>query len=140
AAELDGQVTGIADGDTLTISDSGEQVRIRVGEIDAPELKQDYGFRARESLAELCQGKHARIVVTGRGDTLNRVGEVYCGKVETAAEQVRRGMAWVTGTCTAEQPQRTLCALQEAAKQDKVGLWRERNPVAPWVWRERLKH
>jgi micrococcal nuclease len=58
---LVGKVVRVADGDTLTILDGGNrQHKIRLSDIDAPESKQAFGRRSRESLAQICAGKSAK--------------------------------------------------------------------------------
>ncbi len=60
AVEWVGTVVGMADGDTLTLLDAGKTThRIRIDGIDAPERTQAYGQRARQSLADLSQGRTA---------------------------------------------------------------------------------
>ena len=46
---LDGKVIKVADGDTITIlTDSKEQVKIRLFGIDAPERKQAFGQKSKD--------------------------------------------------------------------------------------------
>ena len=46
AAEINGRVVAVADGDTLTVLDAKNvQHKIRLGGIDAPEKKQAFGNR-----------------------------------------------------------------------------------------------
>lgn len=54
AGDLVGRVVKIADGDTLTILVSRQQIKVRQTYIDAPELWQTFGHRSRQSLANLC--------------------------------------------------------------------------------------
>ena len=56
-ADLNGQVVGVPDGDTLTLRVDGGNLRVRLDGIDAPELGQPYGKSARRSLAQICRGK-----------------------------------------------------------------------------------
>ncbi|MDD0848760.1 thermonuclease family protein [Campylobacter sp. 46490-21] len=47
--DLDGKVVRVADGDTITIlTDSKEQVKIRLFGIDAPERKQAFGQKSKD--------------------------------------------------------------------------------------------
>jgi endonuclease YncB( thermonuclease family) len=63
AAELNGKVVGISDGDTLTLlvpdGASFKQVRVRLAEIETPESRQPYGNRARQALSVLAFNQQA---------------------------------------------------------------------------------
>src|SRR3954451_18566351 len=72
AAELDGNVVRVHDGDTLTILINKRQIPVRLVEIDAPELHQAFGRRSKESLAGMCAGHVAHVVEQGR-DRYKRV-------------------------------------------------------------------
>ena len=64
AALIVGLVVAIADGDTLTVlNEDFQQVKVRLAEIDAPEKKQAFGTRSRQSLGELCHEKRAEVRV-----------------------------------------------------------------------------
>ena len=66
ARELAGRVVSVQDGDTLTVLVSQKQIKVRLTEIDAPERKQPFGTRSRQSLADLCAGKDARVAEQGK--------------------------------------------------------------------------
>jgi endonuclease YncB( thermonuclease family) len=132
AETLLGKVVHISDGDTLTLLMERKQVVVRLSEIDAPELKQAFGQRARASLGALC-AEHAAVVRASGTDRYGRVlGRVECGGVDANAEQVRRGMAWVFDRYVTD---RGLYALQDQARGARLGLWSDVSPVAPWDWR-----
>lgn len=95
AQAMSGRVIGVSDGDTLTVLVDRKPVKVRLAEIDAPERKQPYGTRSRQSLAELCHRKQATVVERDKDRYGRTVGYVSCAGVEANAEQVRRGMAWV---------------------------------------------
>lgn len=133
AGEFAGKVVRVQDGDTLSVLVDRKQVKVRLIDIDAPESKQPFGTRSRQSLAELCASKIARIVYHGKdryGRTLGRVN--YAG-MDANAEQVRRGMAWVfVRYAPKDSP---LYAVQAEARAGKRGLWQDPRPMPPWEWR-----
>lgn len=136
AALIIGLVVAIADGDTLTVlNEDFQQVKIRLAEIDAPEKRQPFGSRSRQSLGELCHEKRAEVRVTDVDRRYKRiVGRVTCAGVDANAAQVRRGMAWVYDRYAKDK---TLYRLQDEARGSGRGLWTDRDPIPPWDWRKR---
>jgi len=62
AATITGRVVGVADGDTITVLDADKvQHKIRLSGIDAPEKKQAFGNRSKESLSELAFDKTVNV-------------------------------------------------------------------------------
>lgn len=107
AESLDCRVIGIADGNTFSCrTNVGGRLRVRLAEIDAPELKQPYGSQARQALSDHIFGKNVTFEVKGRdglGRTLARVG---VGNIDVNSEMVRRAppgliaLAWTTAGCS----------------------------------------
>ena len=135
AASLDGRVVAVADGDTVTLLVDRQQVRVRLAEIDAPESKQAFGTRSRQSLHELCHGKSAQVQDNGRDRYGRTIGQVTCAGIDANAEQVRRGMAWVYDRYARRDS--PLYALQDQARAARAGLWTDVRPVPPWEWRQK---
>jgi endonuclease YncB( thermonuclease family) len=136
SAELQGRVTAVHDGDTLTLMAGEARLRVRLDGIDAPEPGQPYGRSAHRSLAALCRGKQASVVERGKDDAGRILGSVTCAEVDVNAEQVRRGMAWVhLRYLPLGSP---LYEFEANARLRRVGLWRGKEPVAPWEWRARV--
>lgn len=138
---LVGTIVGLADGDTVTVLDASKtQYRIRLAGIDAPEKKQDFGSRSRQSLSELVFQKHVRVEYT-KTDRYGRiVGKVLVNNVDASLEQVKRGMAWHYKAYEREQSQadRTLYAQSESdARRTGRGLWQDPLPIPPWEYRKR---
>lgn len=127
-------VISIADGDTLTVLDHQQQIRVRLTKIDAPEKRQPFGQRSRQSLADLCFQKDASLTVAGRDRYGRTLARVSCAGVDASAEQVRRGMAWVFDRYVTD---RSLYRLQAEAQAERRGLWSEMGPIPPWEWRKR---
>lgn len=131
--ELRGRVVAVMDGDTLAVLDAGRQEhRIRLAEIDAPEKGQPFGQRSKQSLSGLCFGREAVIEDRGHDRYGRTIGRVSCGGIDTSAEQVRRGMAWVFDRYATD---RRLYAIQDEAKAARRGLWSDPAPVPPWDYR-----
>ena len=134
ASQLKGKVVSIADGDTLTILQQNKtQKRIRLGEIDAPESKQAFGQRSKESLIQICGGQNAVVQVQDIDRYGRVVGRVSCNGVDANVEQLRRGMAWVYDSYAKDK---SLYDVQSQAKKARKGLWADANPVPPWLWRK----
>ena len=73
AADLQGRVVGISDGDTLTILDSDRrQHKVRLAGIDAPEKSQAFGQASKVSLSEQAFGRDV-VVVWDKQDRYGRI-------------------------------------------------------------------
>jgi endonuclease YncB( thermonuclease family) len=128
-----GKVVSVQDGDTLTILIDRRQVRVRLTDIDAPELKQAFGTRSRQSLSEMCFGKIASLDVRGQDRYHRSLAQVTCDGKDANAEQVRRGYAWIfVRYAPRDSP---LYFLEQEARTARRGLWADSAPVAPWDWR-----
>jgi endonuclease YncB( thermonuclease family) len=136
AETFSGVVAGITDGDTITVVSGQRQVKVRLVGIDAPEMKQPFGTRSKQSLSGLCFRRTAIIESLGRDQYGRVLGRVNCAGRDANAEQVRTGMAWVTNLYL-RKADRGLRHLQETARDGRRGLWADRNPVPPWKWRKR---
>ena len=130
----EGLVVGVHDGDTLTVLVAKQQLKVRLAEIDAPELGQPFGNRSKQSLVELCFQESAHVELIARDRYGRSVGKVKCREVDASAHQVATGMAWVYDRYS--KPTSPLYALQDAAKAPRRGLWADNEPVRPWEWRK----
>lgn len=84
----------------------------------------------------MCVNRTARVVVAGT-DRYNRtLGRIWCGGLDTSAEQVRRGMAWVYDKYVTD---RSLYAVQQKAQSVGQGLWTDPAPVPPWMSRNGIR-
>ena len=139
AAEIDGMIVGVADGDTVTLLDANKtQHRIRLDGIDAPERAQPHGQRAQQSLASLAHGRGARADCP----KVDRYGRLVCrvmiDGVDVGLEQIRRGYAWHYVKYAHEQrtADREKYARAEIdARSASAGLWSFSDPVPPWDYR-----
>lgn len=127
-----GRVVTVPDGDTLKIGHYGEEVSVRLDEIDAPELAQAYGRQSRRSLAGLCLGRYAEIQAVGKDKYGRTLARVICAGTDVNAEQIRRGYAWFYAQYSRNP---MLRELEAGARARRVGLWADPAPIPPWDFR-----
>ena len=132
-----GKVIHVADGDTITILVKHKQLKIRLAEIDAPELHQAFGRKAKQAMGNLVFGK----VVTVEQVDIDRykriVGKVFLGDLYVNAAMVKNGFAWVYRKYAKDQ---RLYSLENEAKVNRRGLWADATPTPPWEWRKAKRH
>lgn len=129
-------VVAVTDGDTLRVScktDGGnEKVVIRLAEIDAPEMKQPFGAAAKQALAKLCDSQQAWVLPLSKDRYGRTVAHVECAGKWASDSQVERGYAWVYTKYSLDQ---ALLAREQKARDARLGLWVQEDPVEPWIWR-----
>lgn len=134
-------VVGTSDGDTLTARcgqpGDYEQVKIRLSGIDAPESRQPFGQRAKQSLSDLCFQVEAKITPKTIDRYKRTVADVECRGADAGQYMVHTGMAWVYEKY--DKGYDHLYPLQDAAMKAKRGLWSESEQMAPWAWRRRAQ-
>ncbi len=139
AETITGLVVGIADGDTITVLDADKvRHKIRLSGIDAPEKKQAFGNRSKESLSALAFDKTVNIETSKRDRYGRQIGKVLVNGRDVNLVQVERGMAWFYRQYQRDQSlndQRLYEAAEDAARSEKQGLWYDTDPVAPWKFR-----
>ena len=133
AADFTGKVIAVLDGDTLLVLQSGNPVKVRLAEVDAPEKAQPYGNASQKSLAELAMGKQIRVAVRAADDYGRLIATVHADGLNVNHEQVRRGMAWEYSRFHSN---RELMALQREAQQARRGLWAGEVAIEPAQWRK----
>jgi endonuclease YncB( thermonuclease family) len=67
------------------------------------------------------------------------VGKVLLNSVDVCLEQVKRGMAWHYKQFANEQSktdQESYAQAELTAQAQSIGLWKEKSPTPPWVFRK----
>jgi endonuclease YncB( thermonuclease family) len=131
AAIVQGKVVSVADGDTITVLDAQKaQHKIRLQGIDAPEKAQAFGNKSKQSLHEMVHGKQVLV---------DYQKKVLINSVDVCLEQVKRGMAWHYKQFANEQSkedQESYAQAETTAQAQSIGLWKEKSPTPPWVFRK----
>ena len=132
-----GRVVGVHDGDTLTVLTAGNvQLKIRLVEIDAPEIKQPFGQQSKQALSALVFGKDVEIRATGKDRYGRTLARVFVDGADVNLAMVKAGMAWRFDKYSKDGAFQTA---QEEAQKVRRGLWADVAPVAPWEWRKQGK-
>ena len=129
------KVVSIADGDTFTgLTFDNKQIKCRFYGIDAPETKQAFGNRSKQVLSDLIFGEIVHIIIQDKDRYQRAIVWVYTsdGK-DISAEMLKAGMAWHYKQYSKDNE---YAELENAARQQKIGLWADKNPVAPWEFRK----
>jgi micrococcal nuclease len=136
ARSLHGVVTHVTDGDTLWVRPpgGGAPLAVRLQGIDAPEICQAFGARAREALAGQVLQRRVHVLTRARDRYRRTVGRVDLGGQDIAAWLVSGGYAWSARYQHRAGPY----AVQEAqARAHRRGLWAAPAPLAPRTFRQR---
>lgn len=132
-----GKVVGVHDGDTITVlTAENVQVKVRLSAIDAPEIKQAFGTRSRQSLADMVFGKTVEIPGTSKDRYRRIVSKVILDGVDINLAQIKRGMAWHYKQYSKSK---AYANAENDARAAHVGLWSDPHAIAPWEFRHPKK-
>ncbi|RYG42351.1 nuclease [bacterium] len=136
ASGFAGQVVSVADGDTFTLrTESGKKVKVRLWGVDAPERDQAFGLSSRRFLERAVAGRTVRIEVREKDRYERSVASVMVDGASLNRKALEQGMAWWYRRYAPEEE--GFENAERAARRAKLGLWRDRKPVAPWEFRRR---
>ena len=138
AAEMTAEVVSVSEGDTLVVQDSDQrQHTVKLSGIDAPELLQAFGRKSRFSLKDMVYLKQVRLVAetfshkTIPPSSRQAVSaQVFVGEIDVGKMQLLRGMAWA-----ADSDDLDYVEAENMARAQRKGIWRDREPTPPWLWR-----
>ena len=123
----------VVDGDTIRAEAKGKEIKIRLVEIDAPEMNQPFGAQSKNFLSRLLYEKDVTLISQGE-DRYGRVlGNLFSNELNVNMLMVKFGFAWVYDEYAKNS---SLYKYQDQAKTENLGLWRAKDPIAPWVWRK----
>jgi len=135
---LQGKVVGVMDGDTIKILAAGnKQFKIRLSDIDAPEKKQAFGNKAKWFLSDLVYRKNVTVQFSKKDRYKRIIGRVYVGNMDVNKELVEQGYAWVYRKYSKDS---TLLRLENYARSNRLGLWRNYDAVEPSVFRKNRRN
>lgn len=144
--KIPGLVTKVKDGDTVILKTAQGDIDVRLYGIDAPEtyknkkkLGQPYGNEAMNFLSGVIGGEKIILEVTGSGNYGRVAGIIYHNGDDVNATLVRSGLAWAYKQYLKGPHASEYIRLEEMARKERLGLWKQSNPQPPWEYRKLAK-
>lgn len=128
----------VYDGDTVKLRHLGNELKLRLTGIDAPERNQAYGKKSRRALIKLCKQAKVRITanITGIDRYQRYLGRLHCNGIDASLYLTKKGLAWFNHKYSNDA---AIALAHQQAKQQHIGLWRNKNPMPPWSWRKKYQ-
>ena len=125
-------VTKVIDGDTIEVRQEKRNYKVRLSEIDAPEINQRFGTESKNFLASLILNKEIELIYITEDRYGRIVAKIYKDNKDINRSMVRNGLAWVYDYYVEDQ---SLYNDQNLAKKNSFNIWSEASPTPPWVFR-----
>ena len=132
AQVLSGEVLRVVDGDTLQLKLESDSVKVRLADIDTPELDQPWGMEAKTALSNWAEGRQARIEIIDKDRYGRLVARLSVGGENLNRKLVEQGHAWVYRKYLRDE---SLLRVEATARKQRLGLWSAKTPIAPSEWR-----
>lgn len=139
--EFNAKVIKVEEGDLIQLlSATNDTIVLRLANIDAPEPGQEYFEEARRFTEKSCLNKVIKLIPKGKNEENENTGIIVLKSNETLNNKiVEAGLAWhyKKGLLMTIDIQ-TLAQKEEEAKVSHKGLWKSKEPVAPWIYKRNI--
>ena len=137
-SSITGCCSRVIDGDTIDIKPDGESwpfwtCRIRLLGVDCPERDQPFGDTATDFTREFCGDQLLTAIVESKDRYGRHLAWIKIGDKDLIHELLRAGLAWHFKKYSDDAE---LAALENKARDGRVGIWSAEDAVAPWDWRD----
>jgi endonuclease YncB( thermonuclease family) len=138
AATLQAKVVQVESGNSLVVSNTNRPLRIRLKAVVPPESGQAFSEAARDHLKALVLDKAVFVEYTHlAGGYLE--AKVILNGVDIGSQMLRDGVAWYDRASSyelSESDRALYVQCEQAARNEKRGLWQDPGAVAPWEFRQ----
>lgn len=129
--EFSGQVVGVSDGDTISVMRNGRAVKVR---LDCPESGQPFGNNAKQFTSRAAFGQTVKVFAKELDRYGRTVGSVLLPDNSWLEYGlVQNGLGWWYRQYAPDDEY--FPKFEQEARAAKIGLWSDKNAVAPWEWR-----
>ncbi len=144
---LFGRVMRVKDGDTVVIApvEGGQFFTCRLYGIDTPEIPhrgkpgQPYGYEAKNFLKSLILGRIVTVKTTGKKTYGREICHITLNGIDINLEMVKQGYAWAYRRYLKRPYASEYIEAEREAREKRLGLWVQKNPVPPWEFRRLMK-
>ena len=129
------KVVKVVDGDTVYLRGSGDQIKVRLVCLDAPESKQPYGKSSKKKhLSQLIGGQYVQLEDRGKDRYGRTLGLIWSNGYDMNWQMIKDGYAWDYDRYFCGSSYRKA---EQQAHDAKRGLWSDSDPIPPWEYRRR---
>jgi micrococcal nuclease len=134
AEEFEARVIAVMDGDTVLVLRNDQKLKVRLLNIDAPELEQPWGRESRDALASRVLKRQVHLSSSAVDAYGRLLADISVDGSSVSEAQVRDGNAWEYSHFHGNQH---YVAMEEQARAAHKGLWGQAGmPEAPDLWRK----
>ena len=137
-----GSIVSIGDGDTISVTEKNQRIKVRLACIDAPETSQTpYGMEARKALQGLLPiGSEVTLKIKATDRYGRSVAEVLKGSTNINQSLVGSGNAFVYWQYISGCDRQTYSRLENEARLNGAGVWGIPEGIQrPWDYRRSRK-
>jgi len=137
-SQIAAKIVAVKDGDTVVaLLDNNIQETLRLADVDCPENKQPFGKNARRFTSSQVFGKNVTFYRVGKDRYRRTIAKIfYDDEKYLSAEIIKGGFDWWYYKASKNFK---LKDAEILAKEKKLGLWSDKNAVAPWDFRKMKK-
>lgn len=137
-SQIRAKVVSIKDGDTVVaLLDNNTQETLRLAEVDCPENRQPFGKNAKQFTSSKVFGKNIIFYRISKDRYRRTVAKIFYDKDKyLSAKIIKSGFGWWYYKASKNFK---LKDDEILARSKKLGLWSDKDAVAPWDFRKRKK-
>ncbi|SHH89009.1 Endonuclease YncB, thermonuclease family [Flavobacterium frigidimaris] len=133
-----GKIIRIKDGDTVVLLDSdNNQITLRLAEVDCPESSQAFGKKSKEFTSNEVGNKMVSYKIINTDRYGRYIAKIFYNNKYLSEEIIRNGYGWHYKQYSKSKK---LSDLEINARNKKIGLWNDKKPIEPYMYRKMNKY